>query len=163
MKEEVIWRGQKYLMEWLDETNFENLDDATHVCGFIFDENKNLCIVDTNKGYWGLPGGAVEEIDETFEVALMREAEEEADLEIKEIIRIGCFKVTPISENCERGVHHLLRFVARVNKIKDQTIDPAEGVISLRKFIDPSRFLEFVDWKDSGQFQLDKALAVLIN
>ncbi len=160
MKEEIIWAGQKYLMEWLEDTNFEDLENVSQAYGFIFDSGGKLCVVDCNKGYWCLPGGHPEECDKTFEDALIREVDEEADLDIKNIKRVGCFIVTPLSENCERKVHHILRYVAEVDKIKEQTIDPAENAIPLRKFISVEDFGEVVGWGESGNFQLKKALAV---
>jgi len=109
-----------------------------------------------------LPGGGPEDYDESFEDVLIREVDEEADLDIKNIKRVGCFKVTSLSDNCERkGIHHVLRYVAEVDNIKEQTIDPAEGAIALRKFVDVGDFSKFVDWGDSGKFQLRKALESL--
>ena len=164
MKSEIDWHGQKYLMEWVNDIDFENLKNVTQAYGFIFDENERICIVDCNKGYWSLPGGGPEDYDESFDNTLIREVDEEADLDIKNIKRIGCFKITPLSDNCERKeIHYLLRYVAEVDKIKEQTIDPAENAIAMRKFIDPKDFLKFVKWDDNGMFQLEKALDILKN
>lgn len=160
MKSEIEWRGQKYLIEWLDRIDFENLEEVTQVYGFIFDKEGKLCISDCNKGYWGLPGGKPENCDESFEDVLIREVNEEANLDIKNIKRVGCFKITLLSDNCGRGVHYVLRYVAEVDRMKKQTIDPAEGVISLRKFIYPRDFSKFVKWGDNGEFQLKKAIEV---
>ena len=44
-------------------------------------------------------------------------------------------------------------------KIKKQTIDPANGEIPLRKFIDPKDFFKIVGW-ENGDFQIKKALEV---
>ena len=160
MKSEVLWHGQKYGMEWLDETNFEKLENVTQSYGFVFDSEGKLCIIDCN-GYWCLPGGKPEEEDATFEDTLIREVDEEADLDIKNIKRVGCFKCTALSDNCERkGVHHILRYVAEVDNVKESSIDPANGKIPKRKFIDPKDFSEVVGW-ENGEFQLNKAMEVL--
>lgn len=162
MKSEVLWHGQRYLMEWLDDTNFEDMENVTQSYGFVFDDEGKICIIDCN-GYWCLPGGKPEEVDENFEHTLMREVDEEADLDIKNIRRIGCFRVKSLSDNCERkGIHHVLRYVADVDKIKEQTIDPANGKIPKRKFIDPEDFMKFVGW-ENGDFQIGKALEVYIS
>ena len=159
VKSEIFWHGQKYSMEWLDDTNFEELENVIQSYGFVFDEKGKLCIIDCN-GYWCLPGGKPEDCDGSFEDTLIREVDEEADLDIKNIKRVGCFRTESLSDNCERkGVCHILRFVADVDKIKEQTIDPANGKIPLRKFINPDDFMEFVGW-ENGDFQLKKALAV---
>lgn len=160
MKWEIDWHEQKYLMEWLDDVDFEKLDNVIQSYGFVFNEDGELCIIDCN-GYWCLPGGKPEDCDGTFEDTLIREVDEEADLDIKNIERIGYFRVTSLSDNCERkGIHHVLRYVAEVDMLKEQTIDPANGKIPLRKFIDPKKFLEFVGW-ENAEFQLEKALNVL--
>ena len=163
MKTELEWEGQKYLMEWLEDVDFESLDNVVQAYGFVFDEDGKLCIINCT-GKWCLPGGTVEDYDESFERTLIREIDEEADLDIKNIKEIGCFKITPLSDNCERKeIHHILRYVAEVDKIKEQSIDPAIGKIPERKFIEPKDFLKHVHWKDNGEFQLKKALEVLKN
>jgi len=163
MKYDVEWRGQKYTMEWFEETNFEELENATQAYGFIFNEDKKVCIVNFRKDYWTLPGGTPEEYDKTFEDTLKREADEEADLDLKNVTRVGYFKVTPISDNCERkDIHYALRFAAEVDKLKEQTIDPDEGFIPERKFISPKDFKKYTGW-DNGAFQLKKAMEALYN
>lgn len=76
MKTELEWAGQKYLMEWLDDTNFEELENVVQSYGFVFDDEGKLCIVDCNKGYWCLPGGGPEDCDENHEATLIREVDE---------------------------------------------------------------------------------------
>ena len=88
MKYEVNWHDQTYQMEWVDTTDFEELENVIQAYGFIFDDDGKLCIVDCNKGYWCLPGGKPEDCDENFEATLIREVDEEADLDIKNIKRI---------------------------------------------------------------------------
>ncbi|MBU2577161.1 MAG: NUDIX domain-containing protein [Nanoarchaeota archaeon] len=161
MEFNIDWKGQKYLMEWLDDVDFESLENVVQAYGFIFDKNGKLCIINCT-GNWCLPGGTIEDYDNNFEDTLIREVNEEADLDIENIKRVGCFKCTSLSDNCERkGVHHILRYVADVDNIKEQTEDPAIGKIPERKFIDTEDFLKFVPWGDSGAFQLKKALEVL--
>jgi len=160
MKFEIDWHGQEYLMEWLDNTDFESLENVIQVYGFIFDENKRICVVDCSKGYWSLPGGGPEDYDKDFEDTLKREVDEEADLNIKNIRRVGCFRVTPLGDNCSRDVHYILRYVAEVDKIKKQSIDPCNGKINERKFIEMDEFGDYIDW-ESGKFQLMKALKIL--
>lgn len=158
---EIDWKGQRYLMEWSSETDFESLDNVVQAYGFIFDETGKICVVDCNKGYWSLPGGKPEG-DETFEETFIREVDEEADLDIKNIERLGCFRVTPLSENCDRGVHHILRFIAEVERIKEQTVDPAEGAIAIRDFVEAEKFSEVVKWGESGELQLRRALEMRV-
>jgi 8-oxo-dGTP pyrophosphatase MutT (NUDIX family) len=161
MKFELEWKGERYLLEWFENVDFEKLKDVVQSYGFIFDKKGRVCIVDCDKGYWTLPGGTVEDSDESYEETLRREVDEEADLDIKNIREVGGFKVTPLSENCERGVHYILRYVAEVDKMKKQTVDPCNGKISKRKFVSVGEFGDYVKWGKDGEFQLGKALEVL--
>lgn len=163
MKTEVNFKGQKYSMEWLNRTDFESFEKVKNVFGFIFDSEGNVCVVRSpKKNYWSLPGGGLE-LEESFEDALIREVDEEADIDIKKIKRLGCFKVSPLTDNCENEIHYTVRFVALVDKLKKQTIDPADGVLYERKFISVNEFSEYIKWGHEGEFQLRKALEVLNN
>ena len=145
-------------MEWFDETDFETLENVVQSYGFIFDDNGHVCVVNCEGKRWSLPGGHPEDYDDNFEDTLIREVDEEADLDIKNIKRIGYFKVIPLTENCELETHHALRYITEVEKIKDQTIDPAVNLIPKREFVHPDKFNEFVNWGENGVYQLKKAL-----
>ena len=56
---------------------------------------------------------------------------------------LGYIKVTPISDNCEKGVHYLLRVAGKITKVNEQTEDIAEGLINERKFIKINEFLGY--------------------
>jgi len=158
-KDLVNWRNQIYELNWNDDINFKNLDNVTQVYGFLFDKDNNLLIVNPKRS-WRLPGGKPED-GESYEDTLVRESEEEADVEIGDLIPIGFIKAVPKSNNCEKGIHYQLRFVGRIKKIKPQTIDVAEGLINERKFIKPENFLKYCDWGDFGKAQLNIALQKL--
>ena len=160
MKFEIDWKGEKYLTEWMADVDFEKLDNITQSYGFVFDKEGKVCIVDCSKGYWSLPGGHPKEEDSSFEDTLKREVDEEADLDIKNIKRMGYFKVVPLSENCKMGVHYALRYVSEVDKIKEQSIDPCNGKVGIRKFVRPNEFNDYVKWGESGDFQMARALEV---
>ena len=161
-KFEIRWEGKIYDCEWHDETNFERLDDVISASGFIFDDDMKLCLIKVNDHKnWALPGGHVEDCDKTFEDALAREAEEEADIELKDIQRLGYVRGFPREE--PEAVNVQLRFAARVKKINPQTIDPAEGEFNERKFINPEDFDRYTHWDDTtsglrSDFQLKKAI-----
>jgi len=156
-KFEIEWKGGIYDCEWHDDTNFEKLKNVTGAGGFIFDDNMKLCMIKiTTKDNWSLPGGGVEDYDKTFEDTFIRETDEEADLNLKDIQRLGYLVGFPRGKPEEANVQ--LRFVARVQKIKPQTVDPAENEIPQRTFIDPEDFDKYARWGGNGQFQIKKAL-----
>lgn len=159
-KFEIEWKGEIYDCEWHDEIDFENLKNVSGASGFIFDDNMRLCMIKlTTKENWSLPGGGVEPYDKNFEDTLRRETDEEADLDLKDIKRLGYFVGFPRGRPEEADIQ--LRFVARVDKIKPQTIDPAENEIPQRVFISPEKFDEYSQWGDDGDFQIRKAIEKL--
>lgn len=161
MKFQLPWEDNIYDCEWVEETNFEDLANVSSILGFIFDDNGHICIVDfKDKKDWTLPGGHIEDYDENFEACLIREVEEEADLELKDIKRIGYMSGLKQGDPKEK-INHQLRYVALVHKIKEQTIDPAEGYIPGRKFIHPDEFIEHTKWHYGGKEQLKKAIEIL--
>ncbi len=160
MKEKTNWHDQEYELEEFDALDTSKLSPITQVYGFLFNNDK-LCIVNPKRS-WRLPGGKPEK-NENWKETIIREAEEEADIELDEnsLKLIGYIKVIPISKNCEKGVHYLLRVVGRINKINEQTEDIAEGLINERKFIDTNRFLDYCKWGEIGKIQIKKALNYL--
>jgi ADP-ribose pyrophosphatase YjhB (NUDIX family) len=163
MKDTVNWQGQIYEMEWLEQFDDSLLDRLQQVYGFLFDDKGNICIVrPSKKRGWRLPGGGLEKEDKDWKATIIREAIEEADIEIeKDSLKIiGLIKNTPISENCEREVGYALRVVGKISSINSQTEDIAEGLVNERKFIKPEEFLNYCHWGKFGEFQMNKVLEV---
>jgi len=156
---EIEYKGEIYDAEWFEGGDFEKAN-IHGVAGFIFDKKGKLCMVRVGKKRgWTLPGGGVEKCDKTPEDAFIRETQEEADLDLKNIKRLGYWKSFPRKN--PKDIAYTGRFVAEVKKIKPQTIDPAEGVIPERVFINPKDFNKYTNWKANGEFQLKKALKLL--
>jgi ADP-ribose pyrophosphatase YjhB (NUDIX family) len=151
-----------YDREWFDEIDFEKLEreKIAHSSGFVFDEKGKMCIVNCKPQQgWCIPGGGIEDYDKTYEDTLIREVDEEADLELEEIKRFGYFK--EVSREDKKKIRYSLRFIAKIKKIKPQTIDPATGTIPKRKFIPTKDFSKYIKWGAGGRFQLKKALEAL--
>ena len=144
-------------MEWSDNTDFENLDNVIGAQGFVFNDEGKFCIIKLScKKNWLITGGKPEKYDKSFEDTLIREVDEEADLEIKDIQRIG-YSISYRKDNPEKK-DYSLRYVAKVKKIKPQTIDPAYNEIPERKFIFPEEFDKYCCWGENGEFQIKKVL-----
>ena len=161
MKDTIIWAKQTYEMEWLEEFDNSLLNNLKQVYGFLFDKSGKLVIItDDPKRTWTLPGGGPEPEDGGWEDTMIREAMEEADvvLDPDSLKIVGIIKVTPKSNNCEYGVHYLLRVVGKITNTQDQTKDPCRDAINYREFIEPKDFNEFVKWGKFGEYQMEKAL-----
>jgi ADP-ribose pyrophosphatase YjhB (NUDIX family) len=157
---EIEHEGDIYDTDWFNTNKLPNLEGTVHVHAFVFnEEGKILLVYFPNKNIWQLPGGKMES-GEDAENCLKREIDEEADIDIKEIKFYGYLKAKArISQKAQMG----LRYIAKVDNIKEQTTDPCEGVIPQRKFIDPKDFEEYVQWGENGQIQLRKALKIYNN
>ncbi len=149
--------GGIWQMEWSDNKNFEELKNVIGVQGFVFDDSGKFCIIKLScREEWMITGGKPEKIDKTFEDTLIREVDEEADLEIKNIQRVG-YMISYKKETPEKK-EYSLRYIAKVNKIKPSTIDPAYNEIPKRKFIFPKEFNKYCCWGENGEFQIKKIL-----
>lgn len=153
----VMYEDNEYVLEWFDNIDFETLRGCNQVCGFIFNEKGEICLIkSSDKQGWSLPGGQVEKYDKSFEEAFIRETIEEADLIVENIKRFGYFKITSLeNKDSEKFTG---RFIAFVKEIKDQTVDPAYGVVPKRVFIKTEEFDKYTKWGPNGIFQLNKAV-----
>src|SRR3972149_3465448 len=98
-KEEIIWRGEKYLIRVFDRIDYSKLNNIAQVYGFIFNKKGEMLIVKCGpKKAWCLPGGTPEKEDKRWKETLIREVEEEADVEIDNIIPAGYITPTPKGE-----------------------------------------------------------------
>lgn len=153
----VLWKGDYYDCEWFDDICFDVLENVKQASGFIFNENNEMCLVKiSGKDSWALPGGRPEDFDSCFEDTFVREVLEEADLKIKDILPVGYVKCVP-RKNPE-SFFYQLRYIAKVEAVQEQTIDPATGKITERMFIKPEDFQKYSNWGESGIIQLEKAL-----
>lgn len=161
--ESFEYEGGLFNVEIFDSNKFEDLKNVQQVYGFIFNEKNQMLVIRLEgKKNWCLPGGGPEDYDKNYEETLKREVIEEADVEIKEIK--PSFYMTSKCLNKEKTNSKdgtLIRFVARVKKIKPQTIDPATGSINERKFIETKDFLEYCPWGEDGRIQLELALKTM--
>jgi 8-oxo-dGTP pyrophosphatase MutT (NUDIX family) len=161
MKKRLLWKGQEYELEWFNAVDISDLKPVTQVYGFLFDKKGRLCIVKTkDMERWTLPGGGPEQEDKDWKDTLIRESIEEADIELDKnsVEMFGYIKASPISKNCEKGVHYLIRAFGIIEKINKQTEDPAVGFINERKFIPPEKFLDYINWGEMGELELNLAL-----
>ena len=118
----------------LDSKHFQNIKKARCIA---LNENKKVCMV-SNDGvsYWMVPGGTVEKNENPI-LALKRELQEEADIEIKNYKLIGF--IAAEFKNLATGYvnkYTEMWFVAKVSKILPQTEDPATGRVMARDFFD---------------------------
>lgn len=157
MRFEIEWQGNYYECEWINQTNFEELEPVEGSSGFLFDEDEKICLVHVpRKGRWTLVGGGKEEEDKTHEDTLRREAMEEADVELGEIKRLGYVRAR--KKGSEDSWKYTLKFIASITKKHPYTPDPAEGEMNEVIYVAPEKANEYLQWGENGDFQIQKAL-----
>ena len=144
-----------YELVWFGSTDFSKLNPVKQVYGVLFNKKGEIVIVNTS-GNWQLPGGKPED-NESFEETLIREVDEEVDVDISDIKPLGYQKVIHYEKDKRVSVTYQLRYFALVKKVKKQTIDPAHNKIPVRKFINPDEFLNYCPWSDIGKAIIKKA------
>lgn len=139
-----------------DKDPNQDLEDKmlTGAHGFCFCNKKLVVVYAENKGYWSLPGGAIEP-GETYEEAIIREVKEETNMKVLHQELIG---YQDIYEQ-DRTVRQTRSFCI-VEPYGDFVSDP-DGDITEIKLIDPKDFKQYIDWKKIGDRILERALEML--
>lgn len=155
----IKWGGKGYSLEWFDDEDFSKLNNVTQVYGFLFDRDGKIVIVKHGDlSDWRLPGGGPEKVDGDWKDTIRRESSEEADVEISDIFPLGYIKVTPSDKKMK--IHYLLRCAGKITRVNEQTVDEAVGIINERKFIEPSEFLSYCPWGNTGKANIEKAIRI---
>jgi 8-oxo-dGTP pyrophosphatase MutT (NUDIX family) len=147
--------GVKYIFEYQDADSFDNLEkekckQAYAVC---FCDDKMVVGYGGEKQDWGLIGGTIEE-GETFEEALKREIQEEANVELIWCRPLGFQKVTDTRDG---KIIYQLRYVCTARPYGPFVSDPA-GAITEVKFIDPVEYKNYFDWGKIGERIMERAM-----
>jgi len=158
IQETLESKGDKYILKWHDSVDFSDLRPIKQVYGVCFNDSGEILIVNTT-GKWCLPGGTPE-AGESFEGTLIRETDEEGDVEISNIEPIGYQGVEHFRDEKLISIIYQLRFVAKITNVKGQSIDPAENKVPERKFIKPEEFLDYCPWGETGKAMIARAIDV---
>jgi len=156
---ESNWKGEKYIMEWFSETNYESLANITQIYGVEFDKEGKICLIAlAGEPTWSLMGGEIEK-GKTWKQTLIENAKKLADIELdeKSIIPLGYIKVTPKNKDNPLGVHYLLRVAGKILKVNEQPKDKYGGTPNERVFISLDEFPRYCPWGKMGQALMDKA------
>lgn len=134
------------------EKDFEGLKiNSIRAYCFIKDQ---LVVVREAEGYWGLPGGRVEDGEKVRE-ATRREVMEESNMKISKMRFVSIQEVVfP-----EGPAYHVVRMICLVEPNGDFKTDPA-GEVTEIKLIDPSTFIQLSDahWGKVADRMLERAL-----
>ncbi len=147
----------EYIFEYSDADSFNELDYGLcrQVYGICFCDDKMVIGYGGQKKDWGLIGGTIEK-GETFEQTLMREIQEESNMEVLKCVPVGYQKVIDT-----RDGNHIfqLRYACAVRPIGPFISDPAGGVTEI-KLINPMNYKQYFDWGKIGERMINRALEV---
>ena len=151
-KEELNWKGVLHDLELYESDSVGDLDPVKQVQAVSFIDNNNVVIYKHVDGYYGLPGGSVEE-NESFEEALKREIREEIACEVLDYGLIGYVRDIPIQPPGKEK--YQLRYWAKV-RLKDEPINDPCGKALLREVVSLDEALNKLNWGAMGKvlFQL---------
>lgn len=149
--------GVKYLFEYFETDSFAHLphNECSQVYGVAFN-NDNIIIVNNveHPGKYSLIGGGVDE-GEDPEVSLVREIQEESNMNVLHFQPIGYQKVTDTS-----GVnpsYYQLRYFCIVEPYGPFVGDPAGDVTEVLE-IDPKDYKKYFDWGEKSDLIINRAL-----
>lgn len=147
--------GVEYIFEYADSDSFDNLDfnKCTQVYGICFYGDKIVIGFGGAKKSWGLIGGTIER-GESFAQTLVREIQEESNMEVLSFLPIGYQKVTDTRDN---SFYYQLRYVCLVQPYGPFVSDPADSVTEI-KLINPADYKKYFDWGSIGDRMIERAL-----
>ncbi|MDO8604276.1 MAG: NUDIX hydrolase [bacterium] len=147
--------GVEYIFEYADEDSFDDLDSSkcTQTYGVCFHDNKLVIGYNGKKKTWGLIGGTIEK-GETFEQTLIREIQEESNMEVLSALPIGYQKVIDTRDD---SFYYQLRYVCSVQPHGPFVSDPADSITEI-KLVDPNEYKQYFDWGSIGDRIMERAL-----
>lgn len=145
------------VLTWIRTDNSQNYQPYFQVYGIVFNDKGEILLIQ-EKGKWKIPGGTPEE-GETDLATLKRELLEEADVAISKAIPLGVQRVDyPNNPNKEEGdLYYQYRYICLLDKLIDQTPDPATGITNPRKFVAADSVTEYIKWGESGNAMFEDA------
>lgn len=155
--QEVMWKGDKFIAELYDSTDFSNLSKITQVQAVCFVKGSdNIVIYKDKDGNYGLPGGSVEE-GESLEESLKREIREEVACKLLDygpLLYIQSYKER--DENKKEKYGYQVRYWANVKPLDEEVNDP-DGKAIERITTTPEKALDLLDWGKKAEIYLEKA------
>jgi ADP-ribose pyrophosphatase YjhB (NUDIX family) len=154
-KEVMDWKGKSHKLELFEVDGREDMKDLgtiTQCQAVAFIDPEKIVLYKHKDGYYGLPGGTIEE-GESYERALRRELLEESACEVLDYGLLGYVKDTEI--NGEK-IKYQLRFWVRA-KLLDQPVQDPDGKALSRKVTEISKANRILGWGKRGEALLDLA------
>ena len=149
------YSGVEYIFEYTDADSFDDLEYSfvRQAYGVCFCDDKIVIGFGGNKHAWGLIGGTVEP-GETYKQTLVREIQEESNMEVLKWIPVGYQKAIDTRDG---SFFYQLRYACTARPYGPFVSDPAGGVTEI-KLIDPKDYKNYFDWGKIGERIIERAL-----
>jgi ADP-ribose pyrophosphatase YjhB (NUDIX family) len=156
----AVFKDKKYRVAWIRDDDLSKYEPVSQVYGVVFNNKDEILVVRRNShSMWQIPGGTPDE-GESWEEALARELEEEANVTVKNIVPLGAQKVVLLDGNNDNPAAYQLRYIARLDELLPQVPDPDSGEIWERKFVPAEKINEVVTWGRVGKALFEDAVEV---
>lgn len=162
IKSVLEYGGNKFQNTWMPGISFDDLSPITQVYGIVFNDSGEILVCRSgSEDKWQIPGGKPE-IGETLEESLKRELIEEVDVTVSKIFPLGAQMVEEEIDGEYKLSSYQLRFVAILDELLDQTVDPDEtkNVIWERKFVPSNEVTSYVKWGEIGAAMFHDAVHI---
>lgn len=153
-KGKLDWKGVGYDLELYDADEIGGVSPVTQVQAIPFVDDSHILVYKHIDGYYGLPGGSVEQ-GESFEEALKREIKEECAAEVLKYGLIGFVKGMQIDPPSKIG--YQLRYWAHI-RLLDQPINDPAGKAIAREIIKLEDVAAKLNWGERGEVLLQLAV-----
>ena len=136
------------------ESDFQdkNISGVHMLC---FCKDQLVVVYSESKGYWGPPGGSVENGEAVID-AVKREIKEETNMKVLKMRFIG----VQDRSGPEKNIESQARAVCLVEPYGEFTHDPDGGEVTEIKLINPKDFKQYFDWGIVGDRLMERALVL---
>ena len=155
--------GHKVTAIWKQTESIVKFKPLTQAYAVCFTKEGKVLVARDNKR-WTLPGGTIE-AGETPRDALLRELDEEVNIEVLACKPLGVQELHyPNNPNKKFGeTFYQSRWVVIIEKLKKRAPDPCNGRIFTRKFVNPAEFHRYIDWGPVHKEVFRLAYAAFLN
>ncbi len=141
--------GNPITMTWID------LVPVTQVYGILFNDKKEVLVLQRADGKMTLPGGKPEEGENIYQT-LERETMEEANVTVKNLMLLGANQIDD-SQNPDptRKQYFQIRLMGEVNKELEEKVDPASGEQMRRRYFPLDELNTVLQWGAVGEAMVE--------
>lgn len=151
--QEIDWKGEKFVNELYLTPIIPN-EKIKQVQAICVTKDKKLVIYENKEGFFGIPGGKLED-DENIEQALKREIYEETASKMESFKTIGYVKSFKSDNQNEYTLN--IRCMAIVIPLDEEINDPAGKAIQ-RFILSPIEAKDKLNWGEMAEHLINEAL-----